>query len=180
MKKNHIEKEHFSFRFKKHTFDAIFSICGEKYELLLAIHAVNWGCLIPMESDFSAAIDMSKFQQLKQVLKLNPANSSLTPCNFLFLVSRNVPSTSSLKGVSVSELRQYVQYRSVDEQNKIYFRDWNDHVKDGRKARNFDKTEFFFGYSVAEYCRKHNVSSLWTDVPKEEQTIISPPGYKKY
>lgn len=52
--------------------------------------------------------------------------------------------------------------------DKIYFCGWNDHQKDGRQARNFDKTEYFLGKKVAEYCRENNISSLWSDIPRDE------------
>ena len=51
---------------------------------------------------------------------------------------------------------------TFDAKEKIYFCGWNDHITDKRKARNFDKTEYYFGPRVANYCRRNNISSLWT------------------
>ena len=57
---------------------------------------------------------------------------------------------------------------------KIYFKGWNDHIKDHNKARNFEKTEFYFGKEIADYCRKNNISSLWTHIASEKKLYYNP------
>lgn len=71
-------------------------------------------------------------------------------------------------------MRRYLPYRNVDENNKIYFCGWNDHIRDKRTAHNFDKTEFFLGKAVADYCRQNNISSMWTDIQCDEINITFP------
>ena len=38
----------------------------------------------------------------------------------------------------------------------------------------YEKTEFYFGKEVADYCRVNNISSLWTHIAKEEDTFYNP------
>lgn len=101
-------------------------------------------------------------------------NSCYEIALFLRLLSENSPRQSTRQGVDYTELRRYLPYRHVDEEDKIYFCGWNDHQKDRRQARNFDKTEFFLGKAVAEYCRENNISSLWSDIPRDERQLTNP------
>ena len=101
-------------------------------------------------------------------------NSCYEIALFLRLLSENSPRQSTRQGVDYTELRRYLPYRHVDEEDKIYFCGCNDHQKDRRQARNFDKTEFFLGKAVAEYCRENNISSLWSDIPRDERQLTNP------
>ena len=100
----------------------------------------------------------------------NHFNSS----GFLKLLSQKAPQISSCKKIPYEELRAYLPYRKVEDADKIYFCGWNDHIRDKRKAHNFDKTEFYLGKTVADYCRQHNISSLWTDIKRDEMSLTNP------
>ena len=67
-----------------------------------------------------------------------------------------------------------VDLSGFDDEDKIYFCGWNDHKADKRKAHNFDKTEFYLGKKVADYCRANNISSLWSDIPRDERRLTNP------
>lgn len=145
MNANHIEKEHYCFDYNRFRFDVVFSIMNSKdYNDLCRILNLNW-----RKDHFNSAL-------------------------FLRLLSENSPRQSTRQGVDYTELRRYLPYRHVDEEDKIYFCGWNDHQKDRRQARNFDKTEFFLGKAVAEYCRENNISSLWSDIPRDERQLTNP------
>ena len=93
---------------------------------------------------------------------------------FLRLLSEHAPLHSNKLGVDYRELRDYLPYRHVDDADKIYSCGWNDHIRDGRQAHNFDKTEFYFGKKVADYCRVNNISSLWSDIPRDQRGLTKP------
>ena len=57
---------------------------------------------------------------------------------------------------------------------KIYFKGWNNRVLDKKTARNFDKTEKLLGKRVADYCREHNISSMWSDKTSEKKKVTYP------
>ena len=46
MKKNEIDKEHYSFVYNGFQFDTILSIVTGGYEILVAINTHNWGCVL--------------------------------------------------------------------------------------------------------------------------------------
>ena len=174
MKINGIDKEHYSFVFKGFTFDVVLSIVSTGYEILVAIHSRNWGCALEMNKYFCVEMPDISYFELRDILQLNASKDKFYSSVFLTLLSTKAPHQSNRKGVSYNELRNYLPYRKVDEANKIYFCGWNTHISDGRNARNFDKTEFFLGKNVADYCRKHNISSMWSDVPRDEKKYINP------
>jgi hypothetical protein len=150
-----IEKEHFAFQHAKLTFDVIFAITSSGY-------------------NFNTTFDDQTYYALRHVLELNTSNSSLSSFAFLRLLSAHAPKQSKCVIVLVSELRFFAKSNNIDESEKIYFKGWNPHTSDKRQARNFDKTEFYFGKKIADYCRMHNISSIWTSNPQEEHEYINP------
>lgn len=174
MKLNNIDKEHYFFDYNGFRFDVILSITYHGYEILVAVHTHNWGCVLNMNKNYNIEIPNEVYFSLCKLLNLNWSKNHFSSAAFLQLLSKNSPKKSKCTGVDYLTLRNYLPYRQVDEAAKIYFCGWNDHKKDKRKAKNFDKTEFFFGKSVADYCRKNNISSLWSDIPRNEIEIIKP------
>lgn len=174
MKINNIEKEHYNFDFNGFRFDVILSMISNGYEILVAIHTENWGCVLEMNNNYVIEVPDNVYFSLCEILNLNWSEDHFNSAAFLRLLSENSPRISNRQGVDYRELRDYLPYRHVDEEDKIYFFGWNDHTKDKRKAHNFDKTEFYLGKEVADYCRKNNISSLWTDIPRNEQNVTKP------
>lgn len=169
-----VDKEHYCFVFNQFKFDVILSITHSSYEILVAIHNENWGCVLNMNANYYVEMSDESYYSLRKILNLNWNTNHFSSAVFLRLLSDKSPRKSSLRGVDYTELRRYLSYRNVEEKDKIYFCGWNDHLKDKRKAHNFDKTEYFFGKHVADYCRQHNISSMWSDIPRHEQKVIEP------
>lgn len=174
MQKHNIDKEHYSFTYKSKKFDVILAIVESGSEILIAIHSDNWGCALKMDELFNVQMDDITYYRLCKILNLTWKKDGFNSDKFLFLLSEKAPRKSGLQGVSYETMRLYTRYRIVSESDKIYFCGWNDHRKGGKKAHNFDKTEFYFGYQVAEYCRRHNISSMWTDIPANETKTETP------
>ncbi len=178
MSRKEVEKERFQFQYANHVVDCIFSASSEHYELIIAVHDVNYGFVVEIYQNangmFIAEIDDEIYNGFCNALGLSYSVDHFTSNALLVLLSNHIPTISAGVGVLYQELRQFVQYRHVEEANKIYFCGWNDHVKDGRKAHNFDKTEFYFGKTVADYCRRYNISSLWTDIRRDEKAVTRP------
>ncbi len=174
MNKNNIDKEHYTFVYNKLKFDVILSILNTGYEILIAIHTHNWGCVLSMNEYYWIEIPNEIYFSLCDVLKLSWNKDHFNSSKFLQLLSEKSPKHSNCQGVQYTTLRQYLPYRHVDEEDKIYFCGWNDHKKDKRNAQNYDKTEFFFGKTVADYCRSNNISSMWSDIPRNEEKLTMP------
>ena len=158
MIRNDVYKEHYCFDFNGFRFDVVFSIVQNGYEVLVAIHKENWGCVLNIDKNYFVEMDSYTYHTLCRILGLNWKNDGFNSAVFLRLLSEKSPQYSNCRGVDYKDLRLYIPYRSVEEKDKIYFCGWNDHTKDKRKAHNFDKTEFFFGKKVAEYCKANNFS----------------------
>ena len=174
MKENNVDKEHYTFIYNNFLFDVILSIVSNGYEILVAIHTENWGCVLIMDNYFNVEMSDNDYYTLRDILHLNWNDNHFGSRTFLQLLSDHAPAQSSLLGVTPIEMRRYLPYRKVDECNKIYFCGWNDHIRDKKTAHNFDKTEFFLGKAVADYCRQNNISSMWTDIPRDEKDITFP------
>lgn len=178
MTSKHVEKEHFSFFFAKRTIDCVFCICKGHFELLVGIHAANFGFVVNIDQNkngnYIAELDDDDYFGFCGAVHLSYAKDGFISSTLLKLLSSHIPMVS--KGITLPYefMRPYLKCRSVDEADKIYFKGWNDHQKDGKRARNFDKTEFFLGKTVADYCRAHNISSIWTNVPREEVDYLPP------
>ena len=174
MRNNNTDKEHYHFDYNGFRFDVILSIVQNGYEILTAIHTENWGCVLSMNNNYYVEVPDNVYYSLRKILHLNWSTNHFNSIVFLQLLSENSPKHSSGSGVDYTEIRKFLPYRRVDDAEKIYFCGWNDHIKDGRKAHNFDKTEFFFGKRVADYCRNNNISSMWTDLIKDEKKYNDP------
>lgn len=174
MKTHDIDKEHYFFNYNGFRFDTILSIVSTGYEILVAIHTHNWGCVLTMDDDFNIEMQDNDYYSLCSLLNLNWKADHFNSATFLRLLSQNAPLHSNMRGVPYRELRNYLHYRHIDDADKIYFCGWNDHKTDKRKAHNFDKTEFFLGKKVADYCRANNISSLWSDIPRDERRLTNP------
>lgn len=181
MKSLDIDKEHFSFTYAKHRIDCIFAFTNEKYELLVGIHTINYGFVVQIEKNkngkYIAEINEDIYRSFCNALHLSYQNDSFSTNTLLNLLSKNIPTTSAGIKIPYETMRNYIKCRPVDESEKIYFKGWNDHIKDGNTAHNFDKTEFYFGKKVADYCRKNNISSLWTRINNEKVNYHDPSGF---
>lgn len=174
MQRNDIFIEHYSFTYNGHIFDVVISVKSNGYEILIGVHKSHWGCVLSMDKTLEVNMPDKIYYSLRDILDLKYSDRHFNSFEFLLLLSKSAPKKSACTKVDLSVLRSFTKYRPVDENDKIYFIGWNTHIKDKRQARNFDKTEFFFGKDVADYCRAHNISSLWTSDPAEEKPYSNP------
>ncbi|WP_051671794.1 DUF6037 family protein [Oribacterium sp. P6A1] len=178
MSKNEIEKEHFMFEYAKQTIDCKFCIKPDGGELLIGVHRLNFGLALDVyinrSEEYIAELTDKDYIRFCKALNLTYHGDGFTSNTLLELISRHIPKSSACVKIEYCVMREYTKCRHVDEAEKIYFKGWNDHVKDGKEARNYDKTEFYFGNRVANYCREHNISSIWTDIPLDEKAYANP------
>ena len=173
IKYNHVDKDKFSFNYKVR-FDVVVSIVNDGFELLIGLHSINKGLLIKVSSDYVAELRADDYFNLCHWLNLSYKNGGFTSNMFLNLLSSKMPDKYSGYKFSYEDMVPYLKCKPVDEAEKIYFKGWNDHIKDHNKARNFEKTEFYFGKEIADYCRKNNISSLWTHIASEKKLYYNP------
>ena len=128
MKENNLDKEHYTFVYNNFFFDVILSIVSNGYEILVAIHTENWGCVLNMDHFFNVEMSDNDYYTLRDILHLNWNDNHFGSRTFLQLLSDHAPTQSNLNGVTPVEMRRYLPYRQVEESLKIYFCGWNDHI----------------------------------------------------
>jgi len=181
MKSFDINKEHFQFTYAGHTIDCVLCFTENNYELLAAIHNLNYGFCVEIYQNrygkYIAEIDDDIYKTFSKTLGLSYSKDGFTSNKLLTLLSSHIPNISKGVPVPYEKMRAYTKCRKIEESAKIYFCGWNDHTKDGETAHNFDKTCFYFGPKMADFCRKHNISSRWTYLEKDEVKYYNPSGY---
>lgn len=173
MEYNNVDKDKFSFNYKIR-FDVIVSIVDDGFELLIGLHTINKGLLIKVSPDYVAEFNDEDYYNLCHWLNLSYKNEGFTSNMFLKLLSSKIPEKYSGYKYSYEDMIPYLKCKSIDEAEKKYFKGWNDHIKDHNKAHNFEKTEFYFGKKIADYCRENNISSLWTHINNEKILYHNP------
>lgn len=173
MKENHVDKDRFSFVYKVR-FDVIVAIVSDGYELLIGLHSINKGLLIKVSPNYVAELKEDDYFNLRDWLNLSYKNDGFTSNVFLSLLSSKIPEKYSGYKYSYEDMIPYLKCKPVDESEKKYFKGWNDHIKDHKEAHNFDKTEFYFGKKIADYCRQNNISSIWTNKANEKNMYYNP------
>ena len=178
MRKHDQDIDEFSFTYNKVVFTAIIDISNVPFQMLLGTKLKNWACVLDIEVGYSVMMDGRDFSKLCAVLGLKPGKGSFVSSMFLNYINTHAPSKCSLKPVQPSHIMPFRKKNisKTDEPDKDVFLGWNDHVLDGRNAHNFAKTELFLGKKVADYCKAHNISSMWTTSDKAMEKTVSYPG----
>lgn len=180
MKRHNKDIDEYYFSFNKIRFNAILDIGTTPFQLLLGTINHNWACVLNVKDKYMTSMNTVDFMKLCEILHLKPGKGTFTSFEFLKYAGEHSPKSCSLQPVQPSHImpfrKKYI--KSSDEPNKTVFLGWNNHKLDGKTARNFDKTRLFLGNEVADFCIKHNISSLWTTPAKAaEKTVTYPAGY---
>lgn len=178
MKQQKKGQEKFTFHIKHIRFEVIFLIDRQPFELLIgAIGYSDIAFVLQMEKGFSVStIPDDQFRKIRAILNLQPAKERFTSFSFLGDLDSAAPKKCTISRVQPHEIAKYKRKDALDA-DKIYFVGWNNHIEDKRKAHNFEKTEEYFGRDVAAFCRKNNISSMWTDQRTKIKPISYPLGY---
>lgn len=181
MRKHNKDMESFGVTYANTIFDIIIDISNNPFEMLIGAKSINYACVLEINKGYTITMSDDDFYRLCDSLHLKPSKDSLTSFKFLKYISDRVPISVSTKTVRPSQLMPFrrKKIRKEDEVDKTIFWGWNDHTKDGKTARNFNKTELFFGKRVADFCRKNNISSMWKSPADgvNEKDPIMPPNY---
>lgn len=177
MKQEKKYQEQFSFFLAGAEFEVIFLIDRTPFELLIGIKGTQLAFILTVKPYFIvAAIPDNIFKELKKYLKLSYGLTEFTSKDFLHRLESSAPIKCSSEIVQPHQVAKYKK-DSIPDPQKIYFLGWNNHLKDGRNARNIWKTRSICGDAVANFCEKNNISSMWSDQIKDTKRYSSPPGY---
>lgn len=177
---NRMDIDEFTFAFNHVEFSCIFDIGRNPYELLIGAKKYNWACVLTVRYGYRTSMSDRDFYDLCNILNMNPGKNSLTSSSFLKYLDSVFPDTCSGNIVAPSKLMRFrpTKSSSSDSADRTVFVGWNDHKRDGKIARNFDKTECYFVKRVADFCRANNISSIWTTPDLGAESVSFPPGYR--
>ena len=139
-----------------------------------SVNGDRWATVIKVENGFMASMNDADFYSLCRLLNLNPGKEVFTSEIFLKHIANSSPKHVAPERIPPHELIDiYPGIREqIDEADKVYFVRWA--PQGDNKARNFAKTEKLVGRVAADFCRKHNISSCWTDDPAKAKPLTLP------
>ena len=136
------------------------------YEMLIGARGLNWACTLTISQNFEMQMDDYDFYSLKD--KISPylkhnGNQKFGSYIFLKYLCEHSPNKYRKKIINPSIVRLCAPHKAtnINEPDRTVFYRWMPQSDTGRTARNYEKTEFYFGKNVADYCREHNISSQW-------------------
>jgi hypothetical protein len=182
MRNNDVERYRFEYIHNGHKFDTIFLIDQNPFKLWLG--AVKGDFVLGLDvnpDDFSidAYIDGNNYSKLCSFLGLKyqkgrPFSSSAFLTDFDNNISRVVENFNSGNISRPQDMIRY--YRDVEEVDKKYFYGWKDNNIRNENVRpeNLTKTFNLLGTKVHEFCRDYNYSTRWSDIARDEITLVFP------
>ncbi len=178
MIRENIDSAKFQYVVRDIMFDVFFSIENKPFELLFGHLGKEYVAFtITVENGFNInpIIDNDIYKSLCRLFRTTGTSlNTLKMSEFFSEFNKKIP--HSPKKHKISDKAQYV--RNVDEAEKIYFCGWlrNDKEKGrGVSAQNLEKTRKLLNKAYA-FCKTHNVSSCWSDIPADERVYFEPPG----
>lgn len=180
MRANKKSRELYHVQYAKVQIDVFFLIDRVPFELLVGVHGYNLGFVVKIHNGFRAeSVPDDVFWKLCNLLCLKPKGGVFTSEIFLKYIASHAPSRCSLKTIQPHQMAPYYSVDSIDDGEKVYFCGWKPHLSDNRHVRekNLEKTEFFFGKQVVDFCRSNNISSAWTDKQDSAMNFVLPPGF---
>lgn len=176
MGKQGIKQEKIHFNYNNVRFEVIILLDQRPFELLFGLVGHNYSFILKMEDGYVLEkISDKVFYKLCDILKLKPAKGIFTSFEFLRYFASKIPVKCSRKKIEPHEIAIYKK-NNIPDSEKIYFFGWGLHTRDGRDARNFDKTKELLGVATYEFCKLHNISSCWTPNITKRKDYFPPPG----
>lgn len=161
-----VDRDHFYTTFATIRFDVLVCLDTEPYEMLIGARGLNWACTLTISQNFEMQMNDYDFYSLKD--KISPylkhnGNQKFGSYIFLKYLCDHSPNKYRKKIINPSIVRLCAPRKAtnIDEADRTVFYRWMPQSDTGRTARNYEKTEFYFGKNVADYCREHNISSQW-------------------
>ncbi len=167
------DREHFCVTYAKIQFDIIISIDVSPFELLIGAKGTKWASVMDITSDYEISMPDKDFYALKCILDLK-SNGIEKFGSYIFLkyIANHIPDCCSDEPIQPHIMQCWYPQKIniVDPEQRTIFYRWVDQTIRGNHAHNFEKTEVYFGKHVADYCRKHNITSQWV-TPKQAEKM---------
>ena len=177
LKRNNKSIEQFYISFNNVQFDCILDIGARPFELMIGVLKQNFACTIQIHEGYKSYMSDSDYYKLCEILNLSYKNGGFTSSMFLENIDKHIPQKCSVNLVNPSHLAVFraSQLTKEERDEGFIFCGWLTHSgKNNGHARNFNKTEKLLGKSIADYCRKNDISSKWTNVQSKAVPLSYP------
>lgn len=164
MLKKGSDREHFRVTYARVIFDVIVSLDIYPHEILIGGRGINWACILEISDNLEIFMPDRDFYALRDALSLNSSGKEkFGSYIFLKYISEHAPQFCAGIPVQPEVMQHWYPNRinNIDSMRRTVFYRWVEQNKSGNKAHNFEKTEAYFGKIVADYCRRHNITSQW-------------------
>ena len=170
-----VKQDKFAFTYNNVKFDVIILIDREPFEVLFGVVDENYFFALKLFKGYELEnLSDEVFYKLCDILKLKPSKEDFNSHKFLKYFAKHIPQKYSGKKIEPEEIAIHKK-GFINESDKIYFKGWLTHIRDGRNVRNLEKTKALLGDEAYEYCKKHNISSCWSD-KREDKKAYYPPN----
>lgn len=169
--------EQFEITYNNVTFDCVLDIGINPFELMIGVKRHNFACVLHIHPGYIVEMDDLNYHILCQILNLNYKDNHFTSFAFFTYLDDHVPAKASASLVDPIHLIPFRESSmSLEERKEGYiFAGWLSHEgKNNGHVRNDSKTEKLLGKTVADYCRKHDISSKWTTNPEKRVILTFP------
>ncbi|MGF6636810.1 DUF6037 family protein [Paraburkholderia sp. MM6662-R1] len=170
-------KTKFEFRFRNLWFSVVYLTDSFPHELLFGCHAHNLFFVVAVGRDFVIGTYLGNaYKPLLDALGLEPdPKQRFSPNVFFEEFKTAIPrSTTPANAPTITDIASV--RRDVDEINKIYFVGWihHDGISSKPTEANLLKTRRICGFDVYERCKRHYISSRWSDIEKDRRPYHEP------
>ena len=174
---NQVQIDKFRFQFNQVECEVIVLLERAPFELLFGVIEHNFSFVLKLNKGYELEeLSDETFYALCDILNLKPGKESLTSFKFLRYFAQRIPEHYSGRRVQPHEVAVYKR-RNIPESEKIYFCGWKLYTDSDRHARNFQKTKEWLGDEAYEFCKKHDISSCWTDRIEKRKDYYTPQIY---
>ncbi len=167
----------FDFVFRNLSFSVIYIADKFPHELLFGCRAHDIFFVVSVNSNYEIKPYIGDcYSSLVKALGLEyDPNNKFKPSVLFDDFAQKIPlKTSPANAPSIIDIA--ANSKDVEESTKIYFVEWK--VRDGIKMsvtpKNLSKTKRICGVDAHEFCKRHNISSCWTDDKSKAKQYRAP------
>lgn len=179
MRSQDIGRTKFRYQHNHLTFDCLFFIDVEPFELVMGCIGRNFAIFLEIEKGFNIQPFIepkSTFFDLLNALKTDKkSDNKFNPFEFFEEFNKQIPdSTKPSNTVKPKDIVKYVS--NIEESDRIYFCGWlnNNLQKNQVSEKNLEKTKWFMGQRVYEFAKRRNQSTKWTDDESKARELFFP------
>jgi len=177
MKEQDIGRYKFRYQHNQLTFDCLFFIDIEPFELVMGCIGHNFAIFLEVEKGFQIKpfIDPKAtfFALLKALKTTEQSDHQFNPVDFFEQFNQCIPKKAKPQNIpSPKDVIKY--YPDIEEADKVHFCGWLDNNKQGYNVTpdNLNKTRRLLGQRIYEFAKRRNQSTKWTHIESKAIKVV--------